>query len=269
MALIRCSECGREISDKAAACIHCGCPITASTTVNTTVNTAANNAPRSLSVNFNAVLSGAETEKTMQTVYVAQLGRNVEFAIDNNTQVGETIKITLREGSPVDYIMFTATTVSRTQQTASAGNAVNAQTSAGNVVNAQTAADAIATIKRYKPNFLVKFFKSGFIKKVVGMTITFVVAGRFGDVDKETIALLVGAGILLMWLGSLYPMANVKRYYRKHNIEDAIRRDAGNMNVAICAYNVLPTYKMLKYIRGLNPAAVQEIERQLEERKKK
>lgn len=259
MALIRCSECGREISDKAAACIHCGCPITASTTVHTTANTAASNAPRSLSVNFNAVLSGAETEKTMQSVYVAQLGRNVEFAIDNNTQVGETIKITLREGSPVDYIMFTATTVSRTQQAAPAANAVNTQ----------TAADAIAAIKSYKPNFLVKFFKSGFIKKVVGMTITFVVAGRFGDVDTEAIALLVGAGILLMWLGSLYPMANVKRYYRKHNIEDAIRRDAGNMNVAICAYNVLPTYKMLKYIRGLNPAAVQEIERQLEERKKK
>lgn len=27
MALIRCSECGKEISDKADACIHCGCPI--------------------------------------------------------------------------------------------------------------------------------------------------------------------------------------------------------------------------------------------------
>ena len=27
MALIACPECGREISDKAAHCIHCGCPI--------------------------------------------------------------------------------------------------------------------------------------------------------------------------------------------------------------------------------------------------
>ena len=25
MALIKCPECGKEISDKAAACIHCGC----------------------------------------------------------------------------------------------------------------------------------------------------------------------------------------------------------------------------------------------------
>lgn len=27
MALIKCPECGKEISDKASACIHCGCPI--------------------------------------------------------------------------------------------------------------------------------------------------------------------------------------------------------------------------------------------------
>ncbi|MCD8398666.1 MAG: zinc ribbon domain-containing protein, partial [Lachnospiraceae bacterium] len=27
MALIRCPECGGQVSDKAAACIHCGCPL--------------------------------------------------------------------------------------------------------------------------------------------------------------------------------------------------------------------------------------------------
>lgn len=27
MSLIKCSECGKEISDKAAACPHCGCPV--------------------------------------------------------------------------------------------------------------------------------------------------------------------------------------------------------------------------------------------------
>ena len=29
MALIKCTECGKEISDKAEACPHCGCPISA------------------------------------------------------------------------------------------------------------------------------------------------------------------------------------------------------------------------------------------------
>ena len=27
MALIKCKECGREISDKATTCPHCGCPV--------------------------------------------------------------------------------------------------------------------------------------------------------------------------------------------------------------------------------------------------
>ena len=31
MALIKCCECGREMSDKATACAHCGCSISEST----------------------------------------------------------------------------------------------------------------------------------------------------------------------------------------------------------------------------------------------
>ena len=27
MALIKCPDCGREVSDKSKQCIHCGCPI--------------------------------------------------------------------------------------------------------------------------------------------------------------------------------------------------------------------------------------------------
>lgn len=33
MALIKCPECGKEISDKAAACPNCGCPISGSNVV--------------------------------------------------------------------------------------------------------------------------------------------------------------------------------------------------------------------------------------------
>ena len=32
MALIQCPECGKEVSDKAKVCIHCGCPIEELTT---------------------------------------------------------------------------------------------------------------------------------------------------------------------------------------------------------------------------------------------
>ena len=35
MAMINCPECGKEISDKAAACPNCGCPINGSAATNT------------------------------------------------------------------------------------------------------------------------------------------------------------------------------------------------------------------------------------------
>ena len=36
MSLIICSECGKEISDKASVCIHCGCPIKKEKNLHTT-----------------------------------------------------------------------------------------------------------------------------------------------------------------------------------------------------------------------------------------
>lgn len=37
MALIKCPECGKKISDKATACIHCGCPLDCSTPISLTI----------------------------------------------------------------------------------------------------------------------------------------------------------------------------------------------------------------------------------------
>ena len=262
MALIRCPECGREISDKAAACIHCGCPISAALPKDTPQQTyvaPADNAPRSISVHFNASLSGADNAQTPQVVYVPELGRNVEFPLDNDIKVGESYKVTLREGSKYDYILFIVSSISRTAQASSAAYSSNDQ--ARN--------DAYTRIKNYKPNLLVRFFKTGFLSKTIGMTITFIVAGRFGDADMEVIIPILGICIALLWLGSLYPLASVKHYCKKHHIDEAIRRDSGYMNVSIATFNTLPTKKMLAYIRDLNPAAAQEIERQQAERKKK
>lgn len=35
MALIKCPECGKEVSDKAQSCVNCGCPIGSSASVST------------------------------------------------------------------------------------------------------------------------------------------------------------------------------------------------------------------------------------------
>lgn len=40
MALIKCPECGKEVSDKASACPNCGCPISSGGSVSSTPTTA-------------------------------------------------------------------------------------------------------------------------------------------------------------------------------------------------------------------------------------
>lgn len=181
MALIKCSECGKKVSDKAASCVHCGCPIPSSPV-----------------------------------------------------------------GSPVQSKKPSHAAVSREE--------------------------AIALLKNYKPNFLVRFFQnqgfSGFLSKFISMTIVFVVGGRFADIDMEFILPVIGVCFGLLWLGGLYPSIHLKCYCRRHHINEAIRKDTGYMNVAINAFNILPNKKTLAYIRKLNPAAAKEIDRQLAEKKK-
>ena len=270
MALIKCSECGREISDKAAACIYCGCPISASQP-----KPAVSNGDKSvfneffgsnssvqfdnkgLHIEFHAVLSGAENERSRQSVFVKELGRNVEFTVANTVKAGQYVRVNL-QNEKYCFIQFLVKSVSRApeiRQSAPAGIKPNQEIT--------------TTIKNYKPNLLVKFFKSRVIGKFIGISLAFVITGRFGDIDPDALFIIAGIVLLFMLVGSAYPIANIKKYYRKHHIDEAIRKDSGYMNVAISAYNNLPTKKMLAYIKELNPAAAQEIERQLAERKKK
>ena len=114
MALIKCAECGREISDRASACVHCGCPISLSKQSNAPAS--ASNTDHGLTLNYNAVLSGAVNGHSQQKVYVKELGRNVTFPIRNNTQVGDSIRVSLKDGGAYSHIVFKAVSVSGAQQ---------------------------------------------------------------------------------------------------------------------------------------------------------
>ena len=130
MALIRCVECGREISDRAAACIYCGCPVSASvqrTETNTPPQKLTQehneNKNRGLSVDFNAVLSGAENGTSQQKVYVHKLGRYVQFPVRNTLRTGDTLKVSLQEENEYNYILFKAVSVSKPANGSSAAPA--------------------------------------------------------------------------------------------------------------------------------------------------
>ena len=251
MALIRCSECGKEISDKASACVNCGCPVT------TTLK------PTYITVNFNAVLTGADNEKTFQNVYVNELGRNVGFYLDNDTVEGDIIKITLQENSAYEYIHFKAVSVTKTQKPAPVSYS---STSEGT--------KAIEILDRYKRNWIVRFFcEKGFVSIMCVIIFAVIEIAIQYNGDIEMISYII-ASTAIIWvpcvLGRIfYPLHHAKKYIRKYCLENAIRNDSGYMNVAISAYNIYASNGMLKYIRSLNPAAAQRIEKQIADRKKK
>ena len=50
MALIKCPECGRQVSDKARACPGCGCPVADETSEDEILNTKSTDAPDSTKI---------------------------------------------------------------------------------------------------------------------------------------------------------------------------------------------------------------------------
>lgn len=265
MALIKCPECGREISDKAAACIHCGCPVSAAQMTPAR--------PLELYVDYHAVLSGAADGETPQRVYVQELGRYVMFPVSNRIQAGNSIRVDLANPAG-GRVHFTATSVA--WQNAPAQPSAQAQPS----VQAQPAPAAPVQsdyetmkpiLKRYKPNGFSQFFYSRRFFTLVFLFVGGIVTSAEGGMDMLMPALILfGFFLLLLIIGrTCYPIHHFKKYCKTYGIDDAIQRDTGHMNVAICAYNAFPRKKTIAYIRKLNPKAAALIERQLAASKKK
>ena len=92
MALIACPECGKEISNQAPACIHCGCPLAPRAPLD----------PNRFSVVLTACPDGPETQSKVVELLMAELGLSraeAEAYVDNCTVVPS---IVLREGMTQD-----------------------------------------------------------------------------------------------------------------------------------------------------------------------
>lgn len=85
MALIKCPECGKEISDKAASCPNCGCPI-AVPKANHTVRI---KLPNNVADGWAALFSSKDSSVIIngKTVWKGLLGQNASFEIEEPTKV--------------------------------------------------------------------------------------------------------------------------------------------------------------------------------------
>lgn len=116
MALIKCAECGREISDRAGACVHCGCPVSFSKPKQTDQGTVPPKAPTDNrgnvtvddfinkiftesdqdipTVAIEATLARSQTGSTTVSVFVPEFNRRVNVLIPNNMTEGKTVRMT-------------------------------------------------------------------------------------------------------------------------------------------------------------------------------
>lgn len=91
MALIKCVECGKEISDRASICPNCGCPISEMTTSGVVRIKMPNNIVEGL-VGLFSSRSAIVTDSTGRTLWKGFHGENASFTI------GEPTKITINLG---------------------------------------------------------------------------------------------------------------------------------------------------------------------------
>ncbi len=302
MALIKCSECGREISDKSAACIHCGCPISVSKPAqpqpeqpkpaqNGSINFEETFGtyfggfkvkPAAIQVDLNVRVFGAADGTTVSTVFVKELNENVTFNIPNNIQPGQCIRLEGKgradaNGLRGDLIIHMVTvqrfpavqSAAAPQLAAQPAPAAKPAPAAASTPNSTAALEgAYRILEAYKPGWLARFC-ARLLGVLLASVVVFVVRNG-ADEDALMILLVAAPFAVILWLvAALYPFAKVKRYFRKYGLDEMLKNDTGNTPLSIRMYNLLPGKKMRNYVYKLSPAACQRLDRAIAESKNK
>lgn len=86
MALIKCPDCGKEVSDRAKACIHCGCPLDEIVTSGVVRIKIPNNIVTGWAGLFSS-RRAVITSDGGETVWEGNHGDNASFTIDKPTNI--------------------------------------------------------------------------------------------------------------------------------------------------------------------------------------
>lgn len=237
MALIKCCECGKEISDKAAVCVNCGCPV--SETISK------NEADATLKSIMDDLFSnsGQQDPGTRQQIPVSSLFPNQA-----------TTPAPAQSPAPAPFAAPAATPA--------AAPAPAPKATAGPNISS---AEAVNAIKAYQPNQFVQFLKSRRFWTLAFLYVGVIIYMLFED--GIYMASVAAGGLAPFFLPIiiahlLYPFRHIRKYFESEGIDEAIRR-GGSLNPAIAAYNAMPTKRMVNYIKSLNASVGAELERQI------
>lgn len=262
MALIKCEECGKEISDKAKACVYCGCPILKNDcneskefAIKQSTNEIFDKNSRKLSVEFNAVVSNKSKESTLNNIYIKELDRSVEILVPNNIKENEKIWKKLDNDSKCDFIVFTVKNVSIDSSIKSIATEKKSKKKAN---ENKTIYDVI---ENYTPNCFVRFFDGPGVTSVIGLFITFAIIQEMWYIEVLIAFFIITFPLLL---GKMFiPFLNARKYIKKNHIDEAIKNNPDYLNIATLTYELMPCRKMLWYIKKINIDAGLEIERKV------
>lgn len=84
--MIKCPECGKEISDKAAACPNCGCPLSEMVTSGVVRIKMPNNIVEGW-VGLFSSRNATVTDKNGKVLWKGQHGENANFTVDEPTEI--------------------------------------------------------------------------------------------------------------------------------------------------------------------------------------
>lgn len=267
MALIKCEECGREISDRASACVHCGCPISKDNgksadlgnkneelVIKQSINEFFDKNTGRLSVAFDAVVSNKAKESTINNVYIKELGKTIELLVPNNIKKNETIwKKT--DDTKCNIIVFKIKSVSIDPRAKSIAPEKKSRKEDN---ENKTILDIIDA---YEPNAFVRFWDGPGVGRIIGLFVALSILRKLWYV--ETLIILLIFAIPMILTKMIYPFLHVKKYIKKNHIDDAMKNDPDYLDIAFATYDLMPCKKMLRYIKKINAEAGSEIERHL------
>ena len=229
MALIKCAECGREISDKAAACVHCGCPISVS--VQAAQPQPETDRPAAGEVDINALfgdlfgaakeniptvslqvtLVGPQTAATAHTVFVPEFNRTVRVNIPNSVAQGQTVSISAGTNAAMNGVNsplnVRITAVKRMAAPSAAPQPTAPRPAPASAPAARPIADIEQKVKAFKRRVYIRpvislVFSVYFLVSLVGL---FVLMGMFPDGGApELLMNVVGVGFSLGFLPVFY-----------------------------------------------------------------
>lgn len=231
MALIKCTECGKEISDKAPACINCGCPVSAmkAETAKPAGSQTTNNGFAGFSEAFGDIFGGNISTNTQKSAPSTTYTQHV-----NNGTI-----TTKAEPKPVEEKRSAFRPVPK----------------------------AIPDMK-ILPGVVVQCIDklcgvvglAGFT--ALGGIIAGFLSGFPATIEMYGIAVLGLAGNqILAYITMLMEFWHVKRYLKKNLYADSIRYDDAYYSNSIAAFKLNSTKMMARYIKKLNPNAGAALEK--------